>query len=96
MMRTHQGGADRAHTPSNDVVALKNEQVVYVPDKNYRNHLREAKHHRDLLKHYYNLWHRQFPGGPSQSPDTELWRDHEISNKFDILLIYRHRPGNCN
>ena len=36
MLRTHQGGADRAPTPANDVVALQNEQVVYVPKENYR------------------------------------------------------------
>ena len=32
MLRTHQGGADRAPTPANDVRALQNEQVVYVPN----------------------------------------------------------------
>ena len=32
-----QCGADRAPTPGNDVVAQRNEQVVYVPDDNYRN-----------------------------------------------------------
>ena len=46
MLRTHQGGADRAPTPANDVVELQNEQVVYVPNNNYRNPLREAKHQR--------------------------------------------------
>ena len=44
MLRTHQGGADRAPTPTNGVAALRNEQVVYVPDDNYRNPLREHKH----------------------------------------------------
>ena len=44
MLRTHQGGADRAPTSSNYVVVLQNEQVVYVPDDNYRNFSREAKH----------------------------------------------------
>ena len=53
ILRTHLGGADRAPTPANYVVALRNEQVVYVPDDNYRNPLR-AKHHRDLLKDYFN------------------------------------------
>ena len=37
MLRTHQGGADKAPTPANDVVALQNEQAVYVPNENYRN-----------------------------------------------------------
>ena len=44
MLRTHQGGADRAPTPANDVAAIQNEQAVYVPNENYRNPLREAKH----------------------------------------------------
>ena len=30
MLKTHQGRADRA--PENDVAALRNEQVVYVPE----------------------------------------------------------------
>ena len=34
MLKTHQGGADRAQIPANDVAALQNEQVVYVPDDN--------------------------------------------------------------
>ena len=37
MMRTHQGGADRAPIPANDVVALQNEQSVYVSNENYMN-----------------------------------------------------------
>ena len=41
---THQGGADRAPTPANDVAALQNEQVVYVNNENYRNPSTEAKH----------------------------------------------------
>ena len=51
MLKTHQDKADRAPTPANDVVALQNEQVVYVPNENYRNPLREAKHQRELLNH---------------------------------------------
>ena len=54
MLRTHQGGPDRAPTPANDVAALQNEQVVYVPDDNCRNPLREDKHQRDLLKDSFN------------------------------------------
>ena len=51
MLRAHQG---RAPTPSNDVAALQNEQVVYVPIDNYRNHSREVKHQGDQLKDYFN------------------------------------------
>ena len=43
MLRTHQGGADRASTPSDDISTLQNEQVMYVPDDNYRNTSREAQ-----------------------------------------------------
>ena len=53
-MLTHQGRADRAPTPANDVAALQNEQVVYVPNKNYRNPLRESKHRQELLQDYFN------------------------------------------
>ena len=41
MLRTQQGGADRAPTLTD---ALQHEQVVYVPDDNYSNPSREAKH----------------------------------------------------
>ena len=44
MLRIHQGGTNRAPTPANDIVALQNKQVVYVPDDNYRNPLKENKH----------------------------------------------------
>ena len=54
MLSTHQGRADMAPTKTNDELALQNGQVVYVPDDNYRNHFREAKHKRDLLKNYFN------------------------------------------
>ena len=50
MLRIHQEGAYRAPIPANDVAALLNEQVVYVPDDNYKNPLREAEHQRELLK----------------------------------------------
>ena len=54
VLRTYQGRADRALTPVNVVAALRNEQMVYVPDDNYRNPLREAKHQRDLLIDYFS------------------------------------------
>ena len=43
VLRTHQSRADREPTPPNGVAALRNEQVVFLPDGNYRNPLREAK-----------------------------------------------------
>ena len=45
---------DRAPTPANDVTPLENEQVVYVPNDNYRNPSREAKHQQELLKDYFD------------------------------------------
>ena len=50
MLRTHQGGADRA---GNDVAAQHNEQV-YVQNENYRKPLREVKQQLELLKDYFN------------------------------------------
>ena len=32
ILRTHQVGVDGAPIPADDIVALQNEQVVYVPD----------------------------------------------------------------
>ena len=54
MLRSHQLGSDKALTPGNDVVALQNGQSVYVPNENYRNPLREAKHQRELQKDYFS------------------------------------------
>ena len=54
ILRTHQGGVDRAHTPADDITSIGNQPVVYVPDENCRSNLREAKHQRDLLKDYFN------------------------------------------
>ena len=48
------GQSRRDTKPGNDVAALENEQVVYVPNDNYRNLSREAKHPRELLKDYIN------------------------------------------
>ena len=33
MLRTHQGGPERALTPADDLSALQHEQVLYVPDE---------------------------------------------------------------
>ena len=33
MLRTHQGGLDRAPNPADDIVAIPNEAVVYMPDE---------------------------------------------------------------
>ena len=53
MLRTHQCMADRTPTLGNDAAAQQNEQVVYMPNENYRNPSREAKHQRELLKDYF-------------------------------------------
>ena len=44
MLRTHKGRAGRAPTQENDVAVLQNEQAVYMPNENFRNPSREAKH----------------------------------------------------
>ena len=54
MLGTHQGRSDRAPIPGDDIAALQSEEVLYVPDENYRNPLREAKHLPDLPKDYFN------------------------------------------
>ena len=51
-MKPHQGRPDKALTPA--VATLQNEEVLYVPDENYRNPSREAKHQQDLLKDSFN------------------------------------------
>ena len=56
MLRTHQGGTESALTPTTDVAALQNEHVLYVPNENYRNPSREAKHQQELLKDYSIMW----------------------------------------
>ena len=43
MLRTHQDRLGRAPTPANDVAAQQNEEVVHMPNENYRNHSRESK-----------------------------------------------------
>ena len=50
ILKTPKGGVDRLPTPAKDVAALQNEQVVYVPDDNYRNPLREAKHQKKIIE----------------------------------------------
>ena len=52
LLRTHRGGgggADSSPTPAN-------EQVVYVPDDNYRNPSRETKYQED------RIWNGSYPG----------------------------------
>ena len=41
-------------TPADDIAAIANEPVVYVPDENHSNPSREARHLRDPLKDYFN------------------------------------------
>ena len=54
ILRTHQGGLEKAPIPVDDIVAIANEPVVYAPDENYRNPPRKAEHQVDLLKDYFN------------------------------------------
>ena len=50
--KTCRGHTRAEPTPAHDVSALQKEQVVYVPNDNYRNPSRLAKHQQDLLKDY--------------------------------------------
>ena len=54
MMGAHQGVADMAPNPGNDGAIPQNQQAVYVPNENYMNPSREAKHQQELLKDYFN------------------------------------------
>ena len=45
---------DKVLTPADAMAAVQNEEVVYVPDYNYRNPSQEVKHQQDLLKDYFN------------------------------------------
>ena len=77
MLRTHRGTADRAPTPANDVAALQNEQVVYVPDDNYRNPFREAKHQRDLQNDYFNHVGHLL----GRRTGSEMWQPNTLGQK---------------
>ena len=55
MLRSHQGEADRPHTPADDILAPKADQGEQGHNCNFRNPSREAKHQRDLLKDYF-MW----------------------------------------
>ena len=44
MLRSHQGGADRPHTPADDIQPPQADQGEQGPNENFRNPLREAKH----------------------------------------------------
>ena len=54
ILRTHHGRPNRAQTQGDDIAVLQNEQLLYVPDDNYRNPSRKAKHQRDRLKDCFN------------------------------------------
>ena len=77
MLRTHRGTADRAPTPASDVAALQNEQVVYVPDDNYRNPFSEAKHQRDLQNDYFNHVGHLL----GRRTGSEMWQPHTLGQK---------------
>ena len=84
MLRTHQGGANRAPTPANDVVALQNEEMVYVPNGNYRNPLRETTIQQELLKDYFNQVGRRT--GSEMFQPTTLGEEADIYHSFSGLL----------
>ena len=80
MMRTSQGGADWATIPANDAAALQNEQVVYVPNENYRNLLRDAKHQRTTERLIQSCGGIGWAGGQDQRcVNQQLWRQKMVS-----------------
>ena len=54
MLRSHQGAADRPPTPADDIQPPQLDQGEQGHQENFRNPSREAKHHRNLLKDYFN------------------------------------------
>ena len=44
MMRSHQGGADRPPTPTDDIQPLQADQAEQGQSENFRNPSRESKH----------------------------------------------------
>ena len=54
MLRTHQGGVVREPAQPDDVVAIANKPVVYVPDENCINLLRTVKYQQLLLEDCFN------------------------------------------
>ena len=86
MLKTHHGGADRASTPANEAVALQNEQVVYFPNENYRNHSREAKHQCEQLKDYFN------DVGALAGQEDSFKTNQELLFKLVLLKISNNFP----
>ena len=54
MLRTHQGGVDRAPTQVNDVVAQQNGRRCMCQMRTTGISTKEAKHQQELLKDYFN------------------------------------------
>ena len=81
-------GADRAPTPGNNVVVQQNEHEVYIPNENYRNPLRAAKHQRELLQDYLKNvghWLGRRTGSEMRQPTT-LGAEAGIYQSFSGLL----------
>ena len=53
LLKTQERATERA---ADDIAAVQNEQVVYVPDDNYRNPSSEAKNQQDLLRLLQSSW----------------------------------------
>ena len=93
MLRTHRGRANRAQTIANDVAALQNEQVVHMPENNYGNPSREAKHQRDHFNHMGHWLGRgkdlrcvnQQPWGQRKLASISLFQDSPIIPRTFIL-----------
>ena len=90
MLRTHKGGADRAPTPGNDLVVQQNEQMVYVPNENYRNPSRDARNQQELLKDTSITWGHWLGRrtGSEMCQPTTLGTEAVIYQSFSGLTNY--------
>ena len=97
MLRTDLGRAHRAHNLENNVVAIQNEQVVHVPDDNYRNPSREAKHQQDLVKKYFNHVGALAGQGAGSEMGVTLGTE-EADNYYSHAAVANNKftPQTCN
>ena len=100
MLRTHQSREDRASTPADDIADLQNEHVVYVPDDNYRNPLREAKHQRPTERLPQSSWCigwalgkdmvgcvNHLPWGQKKMASISCFQDYPIISRVLLELV---------
>ena len=82
MLRIHQGGVVRAPTVTDNIAAIANKSVVYVPEKNCRYPSREAKHQRNQTEGLPQLcWCIGLAGGEDLTCNKDLpWRQKKLAS----------------